>query len=284
MKVLKEKADPCRKRVRKIIIKKGYAWDGASGPTFDTCSSFQASLIHDAFYQCMRLGYITQDSRKEVDRLFLDMLRHHGMGPIRRRFWYWAVRLVGKKSATPKPHEKRSLSGAAIFIVGLTWLAHWLMPTQTADLLDCLRGAMCLGDDLDTKGQWWGCLIGNVLVLIGFSTAVGIVYECWCWAIGSSGGNAAPRKPNMGRKYPIIAVWIVGIMVLILGIAWLVDWVCASDCVCASDWVRVFYWVCATYWETLAVFARKVLALLGAATLIGLGYELLKGDSCATKE
>ena len=39
--------DRRQRRVRKIVIKEGYAWDGASGPTVDTYDSLQPSLIHD---------------------------------------------------------------------------------------------------------------------------------------------------------------------------------------------------------------------------------------------
>jgi len=37
-----------------LHISKGYAWDGASGPVFDTKTVMRASLVHDALYQLMR--------------------------------------------------------------------------------------------------------------------------------------------------------------------------------------------------------------------------------------
>ena len=33
-----------------LIIRPGYAWDGPSGPTFDTPSFMRGSLIHDVLY------------------------------------------------------------------------------------------------------------------------------------------------------------------------------------------------------------------------------------------
>ena len=59
------------RRVRRILVEDGYAWDGASGPTVDTRGSFEAALVHDVLYQCMRLGYVTPDekTRKAVDSL-----------------------------------------------------------------------------------------------------------------------------------------------------------------------------------------------------------------------
>ena len=33
---------------RMLVIKKGYAWDGPSGPTIDTKNFMRGSLVHDA--------------------------------------------------------------------------------------------------------------------------------------------------------------------------------------------------------------------------------------------
>ena len=42
-----------------LTIKKGYAWDGPSGPTFDTKTFMRGSLVHDALYQLLRLGLLS---------------------------------------------------------------------------------------------------------------------------------------------------------------------------------------------------------------------------------
>lgn len=34
-----------------LVIKKGYAWDGPSGPTIDSLNFMRGSLVHDALYQ-----------------------------------------------------------------------------------------------------------------------------------------------------------------------------------------------------------------------------------------
>ena len=62
-----------------LWIKSGYAWDGSSGPTFDTNNQFTASLVHDAFCQLIRNGYLPDEARHEADHLFYEMLRERKM-------------------------------------------------------------------------------------------------------------------------------------------------------------------------------------------------------------
>ncbi|PWJ38462.1 DUF1353 domain-containing protein [Sediminitomix flava] len=82
-----------------IGIKKGYAWDGASGPTIDTENSMKASLVHDAFYQLFREGYLPQSEVKSTDQLFKTMLRDAGMSKFRSFYWYLGLRLANGKHA-----------------------------------------------------------------------------------------------------------------------------------------------------------------------------------------
>ena len=48
-----------------LTIKKGYAWDGPSGPTLDTKNSMRASLFHDALYQLMRENHIPRNGNRK---------------------------------------------------------------------------------------------------------------------------------------------------------------------------------------------------------------------------
>ena len=59
-----------------LIILEGYAWDGASGPTYDSKNSMRASLVHDALYQLMRMGLLVSGYRDEADNEFYDMCNH----------------------------------------------------------------------------------------------------------------------------------------------------------------------------------------------------------------
>lgn len=83
-----------------LSIKKGYAWDGASGPIINTRDTLVASLVHDVLYQAMRLNLIksSRENRKIADKNFFEILKMHGVNSIRRKVWYFAVRLFGKKS------------------------------------------------------------------------------------------------------------------------------------------------------------------------------------------
>lgn len=82
-----------------MVFRKGYAWDGASGPTLDTKSSMRASLVHDGFYQLMRLELLPILYREKVDQLFHRMCIDDGMDPFRAWYWYKAVRLFAGESA-----------------------------------------------------------------------------------------------------------------------------------------------------------------------------------------
>ena len=83
-----------------LSVKRGYAWDGASGPIINTRDTLVASLVHDVLYQAMRLNLIKscKENRQIADKNFFEILKMNGVNSIRRKVWYFAVRLFGKKS------------------------------------------------------------------------------------------------------------------------------------------------------------------------------------------
>jgi hypothetical protein len=84
-----------------LHIRAGYAWDGPSGPTFDTLDFMRGSLVHDALYQLMRLGLLDgKKHRKYADLLLEKICMEDGMPKHRARYVYTAVRLWGLPSAT----------------------------------------------------------------------------------------------------------------------------------------------------------------------------------------
>ena len=90
---------------KKMVVCKGYAWDGASGPAINTKNSRRATLVHDVLYQSMREGGLrfTKPSRKWADREFLRVLKEDGMFFLRRWAWYGVVRVFGRYRAEPHP-------------------------------------------------------------------------------------------------------------------------------------------------------------------------------------
>ena len=95
-----------------VYVKKGYAWDGASGPVFNTKNTLVASLVHDVLYQAQRLNLIEHNStnRKNADENFYELLKYYGVNLIRCKIWYLAVRFFGKKSTTKIQDNDKLLS------------------------------------------------------------------------------------------------------------------------------------------------------------------------------
>ena len=82
-----------------LTMKKGYAWDGPSGPTIDTKSFMRGSLVHDAFYQLMREGHLPIELRDTADRELQRMCIEDGMWRIRAWWVYRALKAYAKKAA-----------------------------------------------------------------------------------------------------------------------------------------------------------------------------------------
>ena len=82
-----------------LRIKAGYAWDGGSGPCWDTGTVMRGSLVHDALYQLLRLGLLAKSDRKAADRLLKNVCLEDGMNRFRAFYIYWAVRLFAGYAA-----------------------------------------------------------------------------------------------------------------------------------------------------------------------------------------
>ncbi len=82
----------------RMRIKRNYAWDGPSGPTFDTDNFMRGSLVHDVFYQMMGNQELANGHKDQIDRLLQKMCVEDGMSRIRAAWVYWAVKNYGKPS------------------------------------------------------------------------------------------------------------------------------------------------------------------------------------------
>ena len=89
-------------RAGTLRIKKGYAWDGPSGPTIDTLNFMRGALVHDALYQLMREKHLDHDTYREVaDRILQRICIEDGMSTLRAWWVYWGVRFGGGPASDP---------------------------------------------------------------------------------------------------------------------------------------------------------------------------------------
>ena len=89
-----------------LTIEKGYAWDGPSGPTYDSRNSLRASLIHDALYQLIRLELLPPYNRRAADLDLDRILKEDGMWFLRRWYWLRGVRWFAGGAIDPDNVKK----------------------------------------------------------------------------------------------------------------------------------------------------------------------------------
>lgn len=91
-----------------LSIKKGYAWDGPSGPTIDTKDFMRGSLVHDALYQLMREDKLPLSCRDNADRILRDICIEDGMFRVQAWAVYLGVRVFGRNFAAKS--EKKPIT------------------------------------------------------------------------------------------------------------------------------------------------------------------------------
>ena len=80
-----------------VHVRAGYRWDGPSGPTIDTETAMRGSLLHDVLWQAIEEGLLAPRFQRMADRMFRKVLREDGMLWPRRRLWWFAVHLAGRR-------------------------------------------------------------------------------------------------------------------------------------------------------------------------------------------
>ena len=101
----------------RLLIKKGYRWDGPSGVTVDTASFMRSSAVHDCFFQMLRENMfmiIVPNDQKMSDMVEWVLLftlaneelrrvaKIDGMMWPRYHWVYRAVQSLGKTHALPE--------------------------------------------------------------------------------------------------------------------------------------------------------------------------------------
>lgn len=80
---------------RILTVMRGYAYNGASGPTIDTKNSMRPTAFHDAMYQLMCLELLLREFKPLVDELFYELLRQDNMAAPRAFVWKRSVQKLG---------------------------------------------------------------------------------------------------------------------------------------------------------------------------------------------
>ena len=83
-------------RYHVLTVHAHYAWDGPSGPTFDTKTFMRGSLFHDALCQLIGEGLLDKKYRKYADQLLRQICLEDGMSKFRAWYVYMAVRAYSK--------------------------------------------------------------------------------------------------------------------------------------------------------------------------------------------
>ncbi len=91
-----------------LHIKAGYAWDGCSGPTYDTRNTMRGSKVHDALYELIRKGHLDRDNKPRVDEIFREILLEDKVCKLRANCFHWAVVKFGRGATLPS-HKKEIL-------------------------------------------------------------------------------------------------------------------------------------------------------------------------------
>jgi hypothetical protein len=84
-----------------LSIMRGYAWDGPSGPMPDFPNAMRGSLVHDALYQLIRLGFLGTQYRDTADKLLRTLCIEDGMTHPLAELVYQGVHLFGNPYADP---------------------------------------------------------------------------------------------------------------------------------------------------------------------------------------
>jgi len=88
-----------------MTVRASYAWDGPSGPTWDTASSMRGSLFHDAAYQLLRMEQLPQGMRRLIDSEMGRFCVDDDMWGWRAKLWVRELRFA-TAAADPKNRKK----------------------------------------------------------------------------------------------------------------------------------------------------------------------------------
>ena len=89
-----------------LKIRFGYCWDGPSGPAIDTKNFMRGSLVHDALYQLIRMGFLPKDKKTPADRALVRICKEDGMSSLRAGWVFATVQAFGGLSTMPRKQDR----------------------------------------------------------------------------------------------------------------------------------------------------------------------------------
>lgn len=95
-------------RTGDLLVKSGFAWDGASGPVIDRKTNYSASCAHDALYRLMQKGLLPHHWWAQADLEYLRLLKERGEAwPI--TIWADKVGLAFAKGSHAHPSKLKKI-------------------------------------------------------------------------------------------------------------------------------------------------------------------------------
>lgn len=76
------------------VFKRGWAWDGVSGPMMDTKATFPGGCGHDGGAYLLRQGKLPPEYKEPVDLWLPNLFLEYGMWEFRAKYAWKAVSLV----------------------------------------------------------------------------------------------------------------------------------------------------------------------------------------------
>ena len=89
-----------------LLLKRGFAWDGASGPVVDRKSNMIAGAGHDGLYRLMRKGLLDHNLWPEADAMFAKWLKDNGAWALTIKIDSLGLKIANGAAANPSNKAK----------------------------------------------------------------------------------------------------------------------------------------------------------------------------------
>ena len=91
----------CLTMTGELLLRRGFAWDGASGPVVDRKSNMIAGAGHDGLYRLMRKGLLDHNLWPEADAMFAKWLKDNGAWALTIKIDSLGLKIANGAAANP---------------------------------------------------------------------------------------------------------------------------------------------------------------------------------------